>query len=1301
MIDATANRAEGAKAFDFSRVHTCRIHPGIGIARVGNSPDEYFIGPEAPCRPRDVTAPSGGFKDAQGRVKRQAARFRIYAYDSEEKILGELPVQGADDLEGGSHAGPRAEVQWTVHLKNKKAAWYKFFTWGDHKKDPDLLHHKVRNCDVRVPTGQLPDSRGELVIDPRPRCIDGCGHPGNEGGPESASFDTGTYRGTCVPLGELRVDGHGRLLVLGGFGKSGSTKPDNPIGADPNSDDSWANNDYWYDDISDGPITAMVRLPPGPDGKSREIPITDPKSAAWVVVAPPKFAVGVYPIVTLYDVIREVAIDEGWIVDDPKVDYRRDIEPILLRAADTAWVNDEARRGHGYDKGGHFGPDLAADDRVRARIFRRIRNPLLPAGGQEAKDQAIASFMPPLSGDEDERTEGEPTTWLSLLPSQYRKFKKWKDGEFDEGQVPRFPAFEDIDDPAEQVIALQRAALEPCVGGALFPGIEMSWTVREKDLYAAAFRINSDWHRPGDITKYMCVPWQADFYDCKDTWWPAARPDDVIPQKVFEEVDKAWRPGQPQVSEALEGRVKWDRGLGVSTLFRRPWQNPAEAIDDPRNAEWRGCDDMVRYWSELGFVVPRQTAWRGEDPKDREIVQVETERRPYAGMDVRELFHCLLNLDAHRDCLPKVEEFVENVLEAGRRMQLTAGAFAWMDNIRPFKYDEEIFDQRMKDIYDDCADFAFVNNADGVRQPYDAGNIDHNPYFRTRENVIERIRQLTPFNFLDGAWLRNIHRVGPVDEVNSILFTILKEELGDGVPSQNHANIYRDLCHSFGFYPPPMESTAFARDPEFLDAAFDSPAFQLGISEFSKRYYPEIIGMSLWLEWTVLELHRIALMVERVKLSSHFYRMHIAIDNAASGHGASIVRAVKLYLRQVRTEGGEPAVQQHWKRIWDGYVAFAYTFVIIIKQVIRIIQDPPSLQQRLEWLISKKRPYGEFNHSRMEPIGGRSINSWFSDPAGFLMALANDRRFIIPGKPNRSPFFKLLEFRGGPMYHVFTEDEIKLWRDWIWELGEEEKKRSGAEFAALKTRLSAIDPQLPGRLSDDDLDGLLALRDRLEALNPDLVRQLPDEMLLSWQQAAANYRIALWVELASMNSPGKKRRSHRQRATDTQDTFESAKRWLDSRFKDWLAHCMIRAVTFVAAEYRTTFDGDELSLPNPETNENLTIGTWLDQIRDAPNSAGAARAFLVALCASLQNQGGEFERAFGKETPFACALRTGTPPGNDGRRAMRTMEAWIAAGYPLPPKVSQGPVKALGFNTSLSGEERHPTGVIMGFGTVH
>lgn len=57
------------------RITSCAIYPGIGIARVGNSQSSYFIGPEAPgWHP----SPDQRFKDEDGRVKRQAARFRIY-----------------------------------------------------------------------------------------------------------------------------------------------------------------------------------------------------------------------------------------------------------------------------------------------------------------------------------------------------------------------------------------------------------------------------------------------------------------------------------------------------------------------------------------------------------------------------------------------------------------------------------------------------------------------------------------------------------------------------------------------------------------------------------------------------------------------------------------------------------------------------------------------------------------------------------------------------------------------------------------------------------------------------------------------------------------------------------------------------------------------------------------------------------------------------------------------------------------------------------------------------------------------
>jgi len=469
MANATTSESNGSKAFSFSKVHHCRIHPGIGIARVGNSPDGIFIGPEAPRDPNLVAAPEGGFKDAEGRIKRQAARFRIYAYDEKGNNLGELPLGGEADFK----VGRSAMVQWTVHLANKKGAWYKFYTRFERPG-------AVRNGQIPVAKGRPPDSRPDLVIDPGPRCIDGEGRPIACGsGPATARFDTGTFLGTTVPLGELRVD-DGRLVVLGGFGHSASTNGD-PIGADPVEDDYWANNDYWYDDISDGPVTARVMLPHG-----KKFAIEQPQDSAWVISAPPKYAAGINPIVSLYDVMREVALDQNWITDKQDVTYYGDIFPILSRVVGLSWVSQEAQQGHGYDKRGEFRPPqdtisaqtdeqsgrgsaktekedgatarpaartriihpiltsdkLATpeDEGMRRRIVARIRNPLLE--GEAAMGQANAHFMPLLSGDAGDREEGIPETGCrfcprntensrhgaraSLRPAKSRLIRRWK-----------------------------------------------------------------------------------------------------------------------------------------------------------------------------------------------------------------------------------------------------------------------------------------------------------------------------------------------------------------------------------------------------------------------------------------------------------------------------------------------------------------------------------------------------------------------------------------------------------------------------------------------------------------------------------------------------------------------------------------------------------------------------------------------------------------------------------------------------------------------------------------------------------
>ena len=138
---------------------TYKIHPAIGIARVGNSPDEFFVGPE---RVGEVPEPPGGFKDAQCRVKRQAARFRIFAHHDDGS------VEEITDAE--------AEITWTVHLVNSKAA-----------------HPDRGNT----------EPAGDLTIDPGPRTL--------TGPDQRLLFDNGTihFAGepvVTVPLGEIRTD---------------------------------------------------------------------------------------------------------------------------------------------------------------------------------------------------------------------------------------------------------------------------------------------------------------------------------------------------------------------------------------------------------------------------------------------------------------------------------------------------------------------------------------------------------------------------------------------------------------------------------------------------------------------------------------------------------------------------------------------------------------------------------------------------------------------------------------------------------------------------------------------------------------------------------------------------------------------------------------------------------------------------------------------------------------------------------------------------------------------------------------
>ncbi len=478
-------------------ITTVKIHPSIGIARLGNSPAEFFIGPELPG---DRRAPKGGYKDASHRIKRQAARFRLFAYDENDALVKEITV-------------PDAAIEWTVHLANKKAEWVQF-QGTDAQTDPSLR----RNPKVT--------DRASLIIDPGPRSIQGLS--------KRAHFDTGEFLGKTVPLGEIRTDRHGRLLVLGGFGTSNSPKHARIV--------HWANNDGWHDDVSDGPVTAKVTL------KGTNSPLM--AAPSWVICAPPKFAPPIDNIITLYDTLFEKAVENGWLSEPDKPSFTNDIYPILIRAIHAKWVSAMAAPHHSTLFSVIPPPTTAA---VRQAIFERLRDPSIPL------DQSSDGDMPMIWSD-IYNSAGHDSS-QPLTKTQYNAMKKWKDGNFANDWVAP-PA------PTTQIspAGLDRAALEACVGGAFFPGIEGSWMLRDTYAYSEPFRLDQTFLGPGDVTKQMAVPWQTDFYDCSIdgnlAWWPAARPDDVIP-------------------EGQKKQVAWTRGL-------------------VRNGK-----EMIARWHKLGFVVQK------------------------------------------------------------------------------------------------------------------------------------------------------------------------------------------------------------------------------------------------------------------------------------------------------------------------------------------------------------------------------------------------------------------------------------------------------------------------------------------------------------------------------------------------------------------------------------------------------------------------------------------------------------------------------------------------------------------------
>jgi hypothetical protein len=336
-----------------------RIHPGIGIARLGNSPDQFCIAAEQPaalpiaCDRAGNSLPLGApygeeqratqFKDEEGRIKRQAARFGIWVYD-DDNPQGR-PLKIGDPVAGGGNQGTLVDIQWRVHLANKKASWYEF-------KQLEGEHGYAKGHPRRNPQVKEKQARHRLIIDPGPRVVSLKGTRraefGRDGGGEYAAvFPPRTEPAQIDTLGALMTDDQGRLLVLGGHGASGTYLYDKF--GQPRID-HYANNDGWFDDTSDGPVMARLVFFSEEVQSTRFIDVEYP---AWVVAAYPDYVPQIPDIVTMDEVVEDLAVrrfayrtdlyGEAGTFDQPQRIDPMDTEALVMWQAGRLGWNPEYR----------------------------------------------------------------------------------------------------------------------------------------------------------------------------------------------------------------------------------------------------------------------------------------------------------------------------------------------------------------------------------------------------------------------------------------------------------------------------------------------------------------------------------------------------------------------------------------------------------------------------------------------------------------------------------------------------------------------------------------------------------------------------------------------------------------------------------------------------------------------------------------------------------------------------------------------------------------------------------------------
>ncbi len=311
--------------------------------------------------------------------------------------------------------------------------------------------------------------------------------------------------------------------------------------------------------------------------------------------------------------------------------------------------------------------------------------------------------------------------------------------------------------------------------------------------------------------------------------------------------------------------------------------------------------EVLLAWLKDGDDECRITV--AEEVKMRKDAQCIKNKDSLVASDNRTLYYYLLNVDIFPDILPTARKKVQRQLK-------TCALFSRL----PFRhYSHQRFERYISDCYH--------------RETKAYRPLDGRPVF-SREAYVWGLEQVAPMILIDGCWLLNsqrLHSVSP--EISRILFSIYCDEIGNGELQQNHPFIFQQLLDSLSIQLPPAGSKEFSQHPGFINCAFDLPVFMLSLASFPQLFFPELLGLNMAIELSGLGKGYLQL-VDDWKywgIDPTIARIHISIDNAASGHTFLAKKAIRIYMDEILQRNGDCFIlDQHWKRIYNGFASLRF-----------------------------------------------------------------------------------------------------------------------------------------------------------------------------------------------------------------------------------------------------------------------------------------------------------------------------------------------------------------------------------------